>query len=251
MLGFAIVLAAWHLVTAVLEFPMFKKIPPPAVVLREWFTPDPFFGVSVYTPLYYSHIAYSVYRAYTAFALAVLLGVPLGILIGWNRKFREYTFPLVEALRPIPPLAWVPLAILMLPGTEPPVIFVTFIAAFFATILNTLLGVQSIDQSYFRAAECLGFSRRDILLHVVVPGAMPHVFIGLQIAMGLSWVALVAGEMIAGKRGLGYMIYDAYSMVQIPTIIMGMLTLGFLGYFSSALVRYVGRRLMAWRVLTA
>ena len=250
ILGFAIVLAVWHLMTAVLQVPMFKKIPPPAVVLREWFTPDPFFGVSVYTPLYYSHILYSVYRAYAAFALAVLLGVPLGILIGWNRKFREYTFPLVETLRPIPPLAWVPLAILMLPGTEPPVIFVTFIAAFFATVLNTLLGVQSIDQSYFRAAECLGFTRRDILVHVVVPGAMPHVFIGLQIAMGLSWVALVAGEMIAGKRGLGYMIYDAYSMVQIPTIIMGMLTLGLLGYFSSALVRYVGARLMAWRLST-
>jgi NitT/TauT family transport system permease protein len=141
----------------------------------------------------------------------------------------------------------VPLAILMLPGTEPPVIFVTFIAAFFATVLNTLLGVQSIDRSYFRAAECLGFTRRDVLVHVVVPGALPHVFIGLQIAMGLSWVALVAGEMIAGKRGLGYMIYDAYSMVQIPTIIMGMLTLGLLGYFSSALVRTLGRRLMAWR----
>jgi NitT/TauT family transport system permease protein len=135
----------------------------------------------------------------------------------------------------------------MLPGTEPPVIFVTFIAAFFATVLNTLLGVQSIDQSYFRAAQCLGFTRRDILFHVVIPGAMPHVFIGLQIAMGLSWVALVAGEMIAGKRGLGYMIYDAYSMVQIPTIIMGMLTLGFLGFFSSAMVRYLGRKLMAWR----
>lgn len=247
LLGFASVLVAWHLVTAVLDLPMFRKITPPAVVLKEWFKPDPFFGVSVYTSLYYSHIGYSVYRAYTAFALAVVFGVPLGILIGWNRTFRDFTFPLVEALRPIPPLSWVPLAILMLPGTEPPVIFVTFIAAFFATVLNTVLGVQSIDPSYFRAAECLGFSRRDVLFHVVIPGAMPHVFIGLQIAMGLSWVALVAGEMIAGKRGLGYMIYDAYSMVQIPTIIMGMLTLGLLGFFSSALVRYLGRRLMAWR----
>ena len=158
LLGFAIFLAAWHLATSVLEVPIFRKIPPPAVVLREWFNPEPFFGVSVYTSLSYSHIAYSVYRAYTAFALAVLLGVPLGILIGWNRTFREYTFPLVETFRPIPPLSWVPLAILMLPGTEPPVIFVTFIAAFFATVLNTLLGVQSIDQSYFRAAQCLGFT---------------------------------------------------------------------------------------------
>jgi NitT/TauT family transport system permease protein len=247
LLGFAIFLAAWHVMTSVLDVPMIRKVPPPTVVFKEWFNPNPFFGVSVYTPLYYSHIAYSVYRAYTAFALAVVLGVPLGIFIGWNRTFHEFAFPLVETLRPIPPLSWVPLAILMLPGTEPPVIFVTFIAAFFATVLNTVLGVQSIDQSYFRAAQCLGFTRRKMLIHVVIPGAMPHVFTGLQIAMGLSWVALVAGEMIAGKRGLGYMIYDAYSMVQIPTIIMGMLTLGFLGFFSSAMVRYLGRRLMAWR----
>jgi NitT/TauT family transport system permease protein len=245
LLGFALFLAAWHV--AVLDVPALRRITPPAVVLKEWFNPQPFFGVSVYTPLYYSHIAYSVYRAYTAFALALLLGVPLGIFIGWNRRFREFTFPLVETLRPIPPLSWVPLAILMLAGTEPPVIFVTFIAAFFATVLNAVLGVQSIDQSYFRAAQCLGFTRTKILIHVVIPGAMPHVFTGLQIAMGLSWVALVAGEMIAGKRGLGYMIYDAYSMVQIPTIIMGMLTLGLLGFASSAAVRYVGRKLMAWR----
>lgn len=245
LLGFALFLAAWHF--AVLEVPTLRRITTPAVVFKEWFNPQPFFGVSVYTPLYYSHIAYSVYRVYTAFALALLLGVPLGILLGWNRTFREFAFPLVETLRPIPPLSWVPLAILMLAGTEPPVIFVTFIAAFFATVLNTVLGVQSIDQTYFRAAQCLGFTRREILVHVVIPGAMPHVFTGLQIAMGLSWVALVAGEMIAGKRGLGYMIYDAYSMVQIPTIIMGMLTLGLLGFASSAAVRYVGRRLMAWR----
>lgn len=247
LLGFAIVLGLWHLLTAVLNIPMFQKMTPPAVVLKEWFNPDPSFGVSLYTQLYYSHIAYSVYRAYAAFALAIVLGVPLGIFIGWSRTFREFTFPLVEVLRPIPPLSWVPLAILVIPGTEGPVIFVTFIAAFFATVLNTLLGVQSVDQSYFRAALCMGFGRKDVLLHVVIPGAMPHVFIGLQIAMGLSWVALVAGEMIAGKRGLGYMIYDAYSMVQIPTIVMGMLTLGLLGFASSALVRALGRRLMAWR----
>jgi NitT/TauT family transport system permease protein len=135
----------------------------------------------------------------------------------------------------------------MLPGIEPPVVFVTFIAAFFATALNTLLGVLSIDRTYFRAAECLGFSPVNVLRHVVVPGALPFIFTGLQVAMGLSWFALVAGEMIAGRRGLGHMIFDAYNMAQIPTIIMGMLTLGLLGYASSALVRRIGRALMAWR----
>src|SRR5258707_10696333 len=160
--------------------------------------------------------------------------------MGGNRTSHDYPSPVVKPSRPIPPLSWVPLAILMLPGTEPPVIFVTFIAAFFATVLNTLLGVQSIDRSYFRAAQCLGFTRRDTLFHVVIPGAMPHVFIGLQIAMGLSWVALVAGEMIARQRGLGYIIYDAYSIVQIPPNIMGKLTLWFLAFFRSAMGGHLG-----------
>jgi NitT/TauT family transport system permease protein len=249
LLGFGLLFTFWQLTTAVFKLPMFEKITPPLTVFKEWFNPAPSFGVSLYTPIYYQHIGYSVYRAYTAFALAVLLGVPLGLMMGWRRTFYNYTFPLLETIRPIPPLAWVPLAILMFPGIEPPVIYVTFVAAFFATVLNTLLGVLSIDQNYFRAAQCLGFSPKNVLFHVVVPGAMPFIFTGLQISMGLSWFALVAGEMIAGRRGLGYMIFDAYNMAQIPTIIMGMLTLGFLGYASSAIVRLLGRRLMAWRAV--
>lgn len=249
LLGFGAALGFWHVTTAALKLPMFAKIPPPLAVFREWFNAAPAFGVSLYTRVYYQHIAYSVYRAYAAFALAILLGVPAGLLMGWRRTIYNCAFPLFEGLRPIPPLAWVPLAILMFPGLEPPVIFVTFIAAFFATVLNTLLGVLSIDENYLRAAQCMGFSSRDILRHVIVPGALPFIFTGLQIAMGLSWFALVAGEMIAGRRGLGYMIFDAYNMAQIPTIIMGMLTLGLLGSASSALVRHVGRRLMAWRTV--
>jgi NitT/TauT family transport system permease protein len=247
LLGFALVFAFWQLTTGVLRLPSFEKITPPLRVFSEWFNPGPVYGVSLFTSLYYEHIGYSVYRAYTAFVLAVLLGVPLGLFMGWRRTFYNFTFPLLEVIRPIPPLAWVPLAILMFPGIEPSVIYVTFIAAFFATVLNTLLGVHSIDRGYFRAAQCLGFSSKDVFLHVVIPGAMPFIFTGLQISMGLSWFALVAGEMIAGRRGLGYMIFDAYNMAQSPTMIMGMLTVGLLGYTSSALVRLLGRQLMAWR----
>src|SRR5262249_18343857 len=107
--GFAVALGAWHLTTSVLRLPLFEKITPPATVFREWFTRAPAFGVSLFTPVYYEHIAYSVYRAYTAFLLAVLLGVPIGLLMGWRRRVYRFTFPLLEALRPIPPLAWVPL----------------------------------------------------------------------------------------------------------------------------------------------
>src|SRR5258707_15197955 len=111
--------------------------------------------------------------------------------MGGNRTSHDYPSPVVKPSRPIPPLSWVPLAILMFPGLEPPVIFVTFVAAFFATVLNTLLGVLSIAETYLRAAECMGFSSRDVLRHVIGPGSMPFIFTGLQLAIGLSWSALV------------------------------------------------------------
>lgn len=246
-LGFGLFFGLWYLTTAVLKLPRFEKIPDPLSVLLEWTSRNPSYGLSVFTPDYYKHIGYSVYRAYTAFLLAVGLGVPLGLLMGWSRRFHRFTFPVLELVRPIPPLAWVPFAILLLPGTEQAVIFVTFIAAFFATVLNSLLGAQSIDPVYFRAAHCLGFRPRDVFIHVVVPGALPFVFTGLQLAMGLSWLALVAGEIIAGRYGLGFMIFEGYSLAQYPNIIIGMATVGMLGFISSAAVRTLGRRMMVWR----
>lgn len=148
---------------------------------------------------------------------------------------------------PIPPLAWVPLAILIFPGDEPSVIYVTFLVAFFATVLNTLLGVQSIDPDYFRAAACLGATPRDILRDIILPGALPFIFTGLQIAMGAAWFSLVAGEMIAAQYGLGFVIWESYNLIQYPTIVIAMATLGIVGYISSALIRVVGNYLMRWR----
>ncbi len=191
-------------------------------------------------------IGYSVVRTLLAFFLATFLGVFLGLFMGWNRMFFDFTFPVVEILRPMPPLSWIPLAVLILPGVEVAVVYVTFIAAFFATVLNTLLGVFSIDRNYFLAARCLGSKPKDIFLNVIVPGSLPFIFTGLQIAMGVSWMSLVAGEIISGQRGLGYAIYEGYSLFQYAQVVSYMFTLGILGYISSAGIRAVGRRLMAW-----
>lgn len=245
--GVGVFIAFWQLTVKTFSLPWFNRLPGPWECLMEWLSPDPSYGVSIYTTDYYKHILFSTYRATTAFLLATLLGVPLGLLMGWSRKFYEYSFPLVELIRPIPPLAWVPLAILLLPGDEPAVIFVTFLVAFFVTTLNTLLGVESIDESYFRAARCLGADNKRVLLDVVVPGAMPFIFTGLQISMGAAWFSLVAGEMIAARFGLGFLIWDSYSLIQYPVIVIGMVTLGIIGWASSAVVRSIGRKLMAWR----
>lgn len=246
--GLLAFMAIWYVLTGLLQLPRFNKIPDPVAVLREWLSPRPVYGISIFTRAYYLDMLYSVARTYAAFILAVTLGVSLGLVMGWSRLFFDYSFPLVEILRPMPPLSWIPLAVLILPGIELPVVFVTFIAAFFATVLNTLLGVLSIDESYFRAARCLGSRPKHIFLHVVVPGALPYIFTGLQIAMGVAWMSLVAGEIISGQRGLGYMIYERYSLYHYSDVVIGMGTLGLLGYGSSAAVRALGNKLMAWRL---
>ncbi|MCY3769315.1 MAG: ABC transporter permease [Gammaproteobacteria bacterium] len=245
--GYLLTLVAWYVCVKWLPVPSFQRLPDPLTVMVEWLNPDPDYGLSFFTGDYYLHIWYSTYRATTSFALAVLLGVPLGILMGWRATVHEYASALLGILRPIPPLAWVPVAILIFPGNEPAVIFVTFLVAFFATTMNTLLGVRSIDSDYFRAAQCLGAKPRDILLDVIIPGALPSIFTGLQIAMGAAWFSLVAGEMIAAQYGLGFMILESYNLVQYPTIVIMMVTLGIVGYASSAIIRIVGSRLMRWR----
>lgn len=246
--GFAAVLSFWYFAVEVWKLPRFEDMPGLTEVFTEWFSEDPVYGMSIYTPDYYKHIGISLRRIAFAFFLATGLGVPLGLFLGWSKTFREFIFPLFEVLRPIPVLAWVPLAIIIFTGSETPVVFLTFLASFFATTLNTMLGVESIDESYSRAAYCLGASRWQTFKHVVVPGAMPYIFTGLQISIGVAWFSLVAGEMVSGQFGLGYLINTSYMMVNYPTIIIGMITLGMVGYITSAMVRMMGDYLMQWRV---
>jgi ABC-type nitrate/sulfonate/bicarbonate transport system permease component len=246
--GFSIFLLFWYFAVEVWQLPRFKEMPGLTTVVKEWLSPDPTYGLSIYTPEYYQHIWVSIRRVGIAFVLATGLGVPLGLFLGWSKTFREYVFPLFETLRPIPILAWVPLAIIMFTGSESPVIFLTFLASFFATALNTMLGVESIEESYIRAAFCLGANRWQVFRHVIVPGAMPYIFTGLQISVGVAWFSLVAAEMVSGQYGLGYVINTSYTMVRYPTIIIGMVTLGAVGYVTSAMVRIVGDYMMQWRV---
>jgi NitT/TauT family transport system permease protein len=248
LIGFALFLGSWFMLSDVIRFWRFANIPGPRQVLIEWLSRDPVYGLSIYTPEYYTHIWVSMRRILIAFTIATSVGVPFGLFLGWSRKFREFTFPAFETLRPIPVLAWVPLAIVMFKGDETPVIFLTTLASFYATALNTMLGVESIDESYPRAAACLGAGKWQIFQHIIIPGALPFIFTGLQISVGVAWFSLVAGEMVSGEFGLGYVINTSYTMVRYPTIVIGMITVGVVGYASSALVRIAGDYMMQWRV---
>lgn len=196
-----------------------------------------------------AHSWTSLYRVLVGFVLATVLGVPLGLGIGVNRFVEDATFPVIELLRPIPPLAWIPV-ILIVFGIQRTMYFITFIGAFFPIVLNTIAGASSVQEVEVRAARCLGASRRKIFLEVIVPKSLPSIFTGLAIGMGISWISIVAAEMVAGKLGLGYLVWSSYNTLEYSRVVFGMIALGLLGYGCSASIRYFGDWAMPWREFT-
>lgn len=201
----------------------------------------------------YLHAAYSTFRVVFGVGIAALLAVPLGLAIGTSQRFEDYTFPALEILRPIPPVAWVPISVLLLPalgilGVEVSlaVLFVVFIGAFFPILINTVEGVRTIEEEYTRAAHSLGAEGLQVFRYVVFPATLPSILTGISISIGLGWITVVAAEIIAGNYGLGYTIFQAYRLLQTDVVLVGMVVIGVLGYASSALVnRYAARR-MPW-----
>jgi NitT/TauT family transport system permease protein len=218
----------------------FSLLPAPGEVLQwgiEWLGSQDFWIDATLTTL----------RVYFGVIAACLIGIPLGLMVGWKKVFADLTFPVLEILRPIPGIAYIPLAILFFPWEEASVAFICFVGAFFPILLNTITGVRLIDRDYFRAARCLGSSERHIFWHVVVPGALPSISVGAALGMGIGWMASVAGEMISGKWGLGYRIWEAYTLIRYPLIVDGMVAIGLLGLASSTLIRWVTLRVVPWR----
>ena len=185
-------------------------------------------------------------RILLGFAVATVLGVALGILIGRYRTIRQLFMPAMEVFRPIPAIAWVPMSIMLWPSNEVSIVFITFIGAFFPILLNTVHGVEAIDPVLLRAARSLGAKEPRLLAHVVLPGALPHIFTGLAVGMGVAWVSLIAAEMISGQFGIGYFTWEAYSLITYSEIALGMITIGVLGLACSGAIRLFARICMPW-----
>jgi NitT/TauT family transport system permease protein len=231
----------WYLGTKYqLEFYIrFKNVPTPQEVLQQ--------AIEVASSSrYLINIVHSVRRILTGFAIATVLGVALGLLIGKYRRMFELSMPAFEVLRPIPAIAWVPMSIMLWPNNEASIVFITFLGAFFPVLLNTVAGVQSIDRVLLNAGRSLGASELQLFLHIILPGVMPSVFTGLTVGMGVAWVSLIAAEMISGQFGVGYFTWEAYSLVNYPAIVLGMLTIGVLGLVCSSGIRLLGRLAMPW-----
>ena len=207
--------------------------------------------VAVQDPWFYKSIGYSVARVYGGFSLGCLVGIPMGLIMGWNRTANDFMFPSFELIRPIPPVAWVPLSIIITGAITPAIIFITFIGTWYVVTLNSVLGAESIDPNVLRAARCLGANNRKIFFKVVLPASTPAIFTGMVLGMAMSWITVVAGEMIAGDYGVGYYAWQSYSLIRYPEVILAMLTIGGLGYLSSMMIRKVGQRYLKWRAAYA
>lgn len=193
-----------------------------------------------------AHLGSSLARVFTGYLAAAVLGVALGLLVGRSKWAEATLLPPLEVLRPIPAVAWIPLAILMFPSSELSMVFITFTGALFPILLNTVHGVEAIDPRLVASARSLGAGRWSILREVVLPGALPSIITGLAIGMGTSWFCLVTAEMISGQFGIGYYTWESYTLQNYPDIIVGMLLIGVLGMGSSSLVRCLGAFATPW-----
>ncbi|MGC3892862.1 ABC transporter permease [Pseudomonas urmiensis] len=193
-----------------------------------------------------AHLTSSLSRVFSGYLVAAVLGVSLGLVIGRSKWAEDTLLPPLEVLRPIPAVAWIPLAILMFPSSELSMVFITFTGALFPILLNTVHGVEAVDPRLVASARSLGAGRYAILREVILPGALPSVVTGLAIGMGTSWFCLVTAEMIAGQFGIGYYTWESYTLQNYPDIIVGMLLIGVLGMGSSALVKRLGALATPW-----
>jgi len=231
-------LALWQLVV-VLKVPYLEYLPFPKEVALDG-------AHAAATKVYWFNWGISLERIFIGFIAAQLIGIPVGMAMGMSKVFRDFTFPLFEILRPIPPIAWIPIGILFWPTRELSIYFLVFIGAFFIIVINVLRGVSNISVTLTRAASSLGARPSDIFWKIMVPGSLPSIVTGMTVGMGVTWNVLIAAEMIAGQGGLGRMTWEAYTNHNIPFIVVGMISIGVAGYLCSTLIRWLGDLAMPW-----
>jgi taurine transport system permease protein len=195
----------------------------------------------------WQHVGISVYRVLSGVLYGALVGIPLGFAMGLSPVARGLFDPVVEFMRPIPPLALIPLVILWFGIDETAKIFLLFLAALFIMTIAARSGASSVRISKVHAAYSLGASRGQVLRHVILPNALPEIFTGLRTAMGVCWGTVVAAELVAADRGVGSMIMIAKNFLQTDTVVLGIVMIGLIGYAIEILMRWLERRLIPWK----
>ncbi|MEW2582714.1 ABC transporter permease [Streptomyces virginiae] len=204
------------------------------------------FGQRAREAAYWQDLGSSLRRIVSGFALAAALGVAVGTAVARSRIAEDLLGPLLEVLRPVPAIALVPVAILLFPSNEQGIVFITFTAAFFPVVVSTRHAVRALSPVWEEAVLTMGGGRGRVLFSVVLPGALPGVFGGLSVGIGVSWICVISAEMISGEYGVGYRTWQDYTVVDYPGVFVGMATIGALGWLTSTAVERAGRRLTRW-----
>lgn len=187
------------------------------------------------------HSVASLYRVTVGFYLAAALGVPLGILIGRFRGLRYLMDPLIQFLRPISPLAWIPLAMLWFGIGDQPAVFLIFLASFFPLVVGTAISVRTIPEVYFQVASNFCFSRAEVVSKIIIPAIIPDVITSLRLTISIAWLVVVAAEMIAVQSGLGYLILDSRNALRMDYVMVGMIVIGIIGVLLDWVMVRMGR----------
>jgi len=225
-----------------LGIPAIKDVPPPSSVVAAAMD-------LLVSEQYWNGWALSFQRIGIGFLIAQIIGIPLGLIMAISRFGFGTIFPIIELLRPIPPVAWIPISIVFWPTREQSVVFIVFLGAFWIVLLNTIGGASQIDRRFKRAALSLGSTPKDLFWKIILPATIPSIVIGMAVGMGISWEMVVASEMIAGDTGLGYLLWQSFQIGAIAHVIVCMISIGIAGYFSSALIRALGGFATPWRRL--
>jgi ABC-type nitrate/sulfonate/bicarbonate transport system permease component len=242
VVSLAIFLACWQAAAWLFRSPFF---PGPAEIVRAFFDlvrAGDTQGISLFT-----HSWASLFRVLVGFTAGVLLGVPLGLLMGLYKEVYAATRSVVEPFRFIPPIAWIPLAIIFFSGL-PRFAFLIFLGAFFPVFTSTLVGVQRVELVHRKVALVYGASKRYVLTHIVIPTVLPDILAGMRVAMGAAWLTIVAAELAGGtNEGLGRMMLNYAELLKIPEIIVGMALVGAIGFVLNEVLLLTEKYLFRWR----
>ncbi|NEP56232.1 MAG: nitrate ABC transporter permease [Symploca sp. SIO2G7] len=221
-------------------------LPGPVATLQEtWYLiVNPFFDNGGIDKGLFWQILASLQRVAIGYSMAAIVGIGLGMLIGVSPLMYDALDPLFQVLRTVPPLAWLPISLAIFLDSNPSAIFVIFITAIWPIIINTAVGVQQIPQDYKNVARVLRLKRRDYFLEVLFPATVPYIFTGLRIGIGLSWLAIIAAEMLIGGVGIGFFIWDAWNSSRMSEIIISLIYVGIVGLLLDRMIDFIAKRVV-------
>ncbi len=246
LIGAAVVLVAWQVASTLQLFPS-ALFPGPTQVAQAWYLWVFVGGNDLYAGTWLESAVTSAGRVLAGYGVAAALGISIGVVIGYFRLLFISVDPVIQLFRPIPAVAWVPLAVVFFGFTAAASIFLITYGAFFPIVLNTTAGVLRSQNKYIQVGGMIGANRPQMLWHIVLPAAMPSVFTGLRLGISTAWILAIVGEMVAVRSGLGYSLLNAYTVFRYDVVIAAMLSFAMLGFLSDRLVLLIEGRVMRWR----